>query len=44
MFIGDDLALLIKLLRFAILVNRLLKRNEATDLLSGLILISFFLS
>lgn len=46
MFIGhleDNLSLIINCLRFAILARSLVKRNEATDLVSGLILISILM-
>lgn len=44
MFLGDDLSVLIKLLKLAVLVNNLAKRRKATDSVSGLVLLSYILS
>ncbi len=42
--LNDDLSVLIKLLKLMVLLSNIAKRNKTTDLISGLVLLSYILS
>ena len=44
MFFGDDLSVMVKLLKLTVLVITLAQKRKATDFVSGLVLLSYILN